>query len=876
MPQTGIAFEKEKTTLTKRVLDFFERVRYSYLSARENPSDYGNKWKQTVKEIREQFDSLDDFTRELKRYLKEDPTFSDEAYDPTSRQAKEIYESIKRLRFKSDKISDPFSKQLGDDVIQQLLKNESLLLAFVHYAVRSHTNTIPEKSWKEHGMKKDEITQGYMGLDLEPKDVPIYIIEHYGDDKSDTRRIETKVKKAFELLEKIYLENNDEEDWDNLLELDISKADDNNEKKSKIDFILPNKPMYRIFELDDLDEVKGLTGEFVVQEKYDGMRIQIHKFDGKVKIYSYNEKDITSKCPKQVKHMEKKSFNDCILDAELMLFLDDEPLHRADTITHVFHKKTKGELKAHVFDVMLHEGKKMLDTPLRERINILLYQYAQHSSEYLAFPSKKDTRIADSKKEVGEYAKDIMKLPSSEGVVIKDIESTYYVGSRKNPKWIKWKKFVDLDVVVLNDKTTKSNLHSYTMGIGPVTAEVARNYTTVEFEDKAYLEVGKALNTKIDVPIGSIVRVKVDEVTKKKNGFSLYSAKVIEIPEVTQSDNIATLEQLASKTKKSLQAAMEYVAGKTFGSKFKIMSGVEAAVIKPNKNKKKKKVKKSYYITDNIHGTAEIILKEDLNGYTIFGFEGDNLMQKNALHNIDLWKEQLTELMKSKRSELRISISNEMKDSGKPEIEFADIVLFVRKNHKDLFESLFDSDNSKLMNWMKKQDSFIFKRPNLFVPNKEVLEKDVDDMIIHKEESREGNFKIVKREDGNVDFIITFKEKRFAWLIDIEDTDDIYNLFGKSNKYPAIVSNKIGEGTTIDEGKITLGVQKDGYHEYKLEGDKFETRIHVRVVPINEKNTWVVWTGKKQKMLDDNDTTDVWNIKEDKYSNLDFPPKNND
>jgi hypothetical protein len=217
-----------------------------------------------------------------------------------------------------------------------------------------------------------------------------------------------------------------------------------------------------------------------------------------------------------------------------------------------------------------------------------------------------------------------------------------------------------------------------------------------------------------------------------------------------------------------------------------------------------------------------------------------------------------------------------MKDSGKPEIEFADIVLFVRKNHKDLFESLFDSDNSKLMNWMKKQDSFIFKRPNLFVPNKEVLEKDVDDMIIHKEESREGNFKIVKREDGNVDFIITFKEKRFAWLIDIEDTDDIYNLFGKSNKYPAIVSNKIGEGTTIDEGKITLGVQKDGYHEYKLEGDKFDTRIHVRVVPINEKNTWVVWTGKKQKMLDDNDTTDVWNIKEDKYSNLDFPPKNND
>tara|TARA_R110002050_G_scaffold84291_2_gene179983 strand:- start:11783 stop:14392 length:2610 start_codon:yes stop_codon:yes gene_type:complete len=868
MPQTGLSFEKEKSSLTKRVLDFFERVRYSYLSAKENPSEYGNKWKKTVKEVRDQYDSLGDFTRELKRHLKEDTAFSDEAYDPTSRQAKEIYEGVKSLRFKSDKISDPFSKQLGDNVIKEFLKNESMLLAFIHYAVRSHANTIPEKSWKAHGMKPDEITQGYMGLDLEPKDVPIYILEHYGDEDSDNRRIESKCKKGFQQLEKIYLEKYNEEQWDSLLELDISKADDEQEKKAGIDFIKPNKPMYRIFEIDDLDDIKGLTGEFVVQEKYDGMRIQIHKFNDEVKIYSFNQKDITSKCSEQVKHMEKKQFGDCILDAELMLFMEDEPLHRADTITHVFHKKTEGTLKAHVFDIMLHEGKDITDTPLRERINILLYQYAQHSSEKLAFPSKKDTRIADSKKEVENYSQDIMKLPASEGVVIKDIESTYYIGNRKNPKWIKWKKFVDLDVVVLNDRKTKSNLHSYTMGIGPVTAEVARNYATVDYEDKAYLEVGKALNTKIDVDIGTIVRVKVDEVTKKKNGFSLYSAKVIEIPEVTQSDNIATLEKLASKSKKSLNTLVQGLAGK-IPKPFRIMSGLESDLVKP------KKLKKGYYITDDTHGVAEIILKENLDGYTLYGFEGDSLMQKNALYNIDLWKEQLTELIKSKRSELRISIRNEILDSGKDALEFDKILLFVRKNHMDLYQSLFDSLESKLMNWMKKQDSFIYKHPNTFMSNEEVLEKDTDDMVIHKEESRTGEFTITKQEDGNLNFIIDYKKKRFAWLIDIEDTDDVYNLFGKSNKYPAIVAEKINGGKVIDKGDVILGVQKDGYHEYKLEGDKFDTRIHVRVVPLNEKKTWVVWTGKKQDMLKDEDDVDIWNIQDDKYSNLEFPPKIN-
>jgi hypothetical protein len=870
MPQTGLFFEKKKTPLTKRVLDFFERVRYSYLSAKESPSEYGEKWKQTVKEVRDQFDSLDDFSRELKTYLKEKVAFSNEAYDPNSRQAKEIYDSVKELRFKSNKISDPFSKQLGDDVIKVLLENESVLLSFIHYAVRSHTNPIPEKSWKAHGLKPDEITQGYMGLDLEPKDVPIYIIEHYGSSDDNTERIETKCKEAFKKLENIYLEKYDDEDWDALLELDISKS---MEEKAEIDFIRPNKPMYRIFEIDDLDEIKGLTGEFVVQEKYDGMRIQIHKFNGKVKIYSFNQKDITSKCPEQVKHMEKKQFGDCILDAELMLFLGDEPLHRADTITHVFHKKTKGSLKAHVFDIMVHEGKDITDSPLRERINILLYQYAQHSSEQMAFPSKKDTRIADSKKEVEEYSKDIMKLPASEGVVIKDIESTYYIGNRKNPKWIKWKKFVDLDVVVLNKRKTKSNLYSYTMGIGAVTAEVSRNYATVDYEDKAYLEVGKALNTKINVDIGSIVRVKVDEVTKKKNGFSLYSAKVIEIPEVTQSDNIATLEKLASKSKKSLSSAINSLIGTAVPVPFRIMSGLESNLLKP------KKIKKGYYITDDIHGTAEIILKEDLDGFTIYGFDGDNLMEKNALYNIDLWKEEISKLIKHSRSELRIAIKNEIADSPNEKLTSEEIVQFVKTKHNKAWAGWIDGNPKKLTGWLKQQDSVEFldkEDPQVFVVDESYIEKDkeekeTDENIIQKEDSRKGKFTINRQDDGNINLIIEYKKNRFAWLIDIGDTDDIYNLFGKSVKYPAIVAEKIIAGKVIDKGDIILGVQKDGYHEYKLEGDKFETRLHLRVVPLNEKKRWVAWTGKKQDMLKDGNEVDVWNIQEDKYANLTLP-----
>ena len=82
-----------------------------------------------------------------------------------------------------------------------------------------------------------------------------------------------------------------------------------------------------------------VTGMF--KKKYDGMRVQLHKIDNKVTIYSYNEKDITKKCIAQVKELEKKEYGDCILDGELVLFDGEEPLHRADTIAHVFKNKYK-------------------------------------------------------------------------------------------------------------------------------------------------------------------------------------------------------------------------------------------------------------------------------------------------------------------------------------------------------------------------------------------------------------------------------------------------------------------------------------------------------------------------------------------------------
>ena len=121
---------------------------------------------------------------------------------------------------------------------------------------------------------------------------------------------------------------------------------------------------------------------------------------------------------------------------------------------------------------------------------------------------------------------------------------------KKNPKWIKWKKFVDLDVMVLDKKENKNGTFGYTMGIGPVEEDSIK---AVEIDGDFYMNVGKTTNTKKDVEVGTIIRVMADEIMgNPKKGFSLFNSKFHEIPEVKLPDKLITLEFLTTGGKKSL------------------------------------------------------------------------------------------------------------------------------------------------------------------------------------------------------------------------------------------------------------------------------------------------------------------------------------
>jgi len=909
---------KRSDPISRDLRTLYDKVRVAYLSARERPKDYKDEWASVVEDVRLKWDSPSNVGDLLRDKLSETLLFDKNALDPQGAKAKRIYENVKEIQQDSSFSKDPFRKKYGDKLLETLVKDKIVYAMFLHWAYRVGRGAL--ESWKQHTDEEDNFTEGYVGLDLTDKEIYEWLDENYGED-FDIKRLKSKLNAARQLLYKVFTTEHTPQEWNELVESkkilkgrkasqkkyrdllrelvdkyvdaekevisireitaefeklyelpwhisikkiyewagkrltytysdkyirrktnygaeyilksDISKED----KGTKNNFILPNKPMYRIFEIDDMKELKGFTGEWVVQEKYDGMRIQIHKTDT-IKIYSYNNRDITGKFDKQIKILKNDKFPDCILDAEAVLYNGDEPLHRADTISYINadNQSKDYKLKVHVFDIMRLEKEDIGPQKLEERLNKLMGTFSTHSDEYLQFPTKRDTRFADSLEEIEDYAKAIMKNPTSEGVIIKDAKSSYIIGKKKNPKWIKWKKFVDLDLIILDVRTNKNNTYSYTLGAGPIMTDTEYK-PLVELDGAKYLSVGKALNTKIKSSKGKIIRVKVDEVKKTSSGFSIYSAKVIEKPEVEEPEKIITLEFLSKDNKKS---ASDY--------------SIEVLT-------------KSYTITDGIHGNATLNTSIDTDGFILSGFYENNLMAKNAILDIDIWKEELKQQYIKDNGVFMTAAQQEVMEN---DIREEDMVKIMKEKHPNIVRRIFSSDSkdiekNAIIGYIKdkgKAYGIIYNNKMFSYDDKTTLKS-----IIKIENYK---YELWKREDGDLNFMYKIKDRNFTWRIEQDSPSDLYKLFGKADKFLAQLDKKPDTHKLVDKGELELGAQRDGYHEYLLDGKMYNGKFHFRVVPIDDENKWVAWTGYETKPTDESSDEDMWNIEADKHKSITY------
>ena len=114
-----------------------------------------------------------------------------------------------------------------------------------------------------------------------------------------------------------------------------------------------------------------------VEWKLDGARIQVHRLDDDVRIYTRNLNDITGRLPGVVEWARALPVRAVVLDGEA-IGVDDEARPHAfqDTMSSFGREPAAvggaaGALDAFFFDVLHVDGDDLIDRPLGERLEIV-------------------------------------------------------------------------------------------------------------------------------------------------------------------------------------------------------------------------------------------------------------------------------------------------------------------------------------------------------------------------------------------------------------------------------------------------------------------------------------------------------------------------
>jgi DNA ligase 1 len=272
------------------------------------------------------------------------------------------------------------------------------------------------------------------------------------------------------------------------------------------------------------------TIEAFLEDKYDGMRAQVHCGDvgqpGRVAIYSRNREDVTESFPELEEAFAKVAGGGLIFDGEILGWdlKEARALPFAVLGQRIGRKRVGNEWRERVpvvfmaFDLMAEGGELLLELPLRERRNRLEaaverlvevtgspvttderkkgaqgLMFAEEDGDLAARLLLSPARLVESAEDIDRaYAE--ARARANEGVMLKAAGSAYQPG-RRGLAWVKLKReLATLDVVVTGAE----------FGHGK-RAGILSDYTfAVRGANGELLNVGKAYSGLTDAEIGEM------------------------------------------------------------------------------------------------------------------------------------------------------------------------------------------------------------------------------------------------------------------------------------------------------------------------------------------------------------------------------------
>ncbi|MFJ3234235.1 ATP-dependent DNA ligase [Streptomyces sp. NPDC086787] len=213
-------------------------------------------------------------------------------------------------------------------------------------------------------------------------------------------------------------------------------------------------------------EAVAKLGSCAVEEKLDGIRVQVHRDGGAVRIHTRTLDDITDRLPEVAAAALELTGDRFILDGEVISFGPDgrprsfqETAGRVGSRTDVARAAGEVPVSPVFFDALSVDGRDLLDLPFAERHTELARLVPEPMRVRRALVSSPD----DARKAADFLAATLAR--GHEGVVVKSLDAPYSAG-RRGASWLKVKPVHTLDLVVLaaewghGRRTGKlSNLH---------------------------------------------------------------------------------------------------------------------------------------------------------------------------------------------------------------------------------------------------------------------------------------------------------------------------------------------------------------------------------------------------------------------------------
>jgi len=262
--------------------------------------------------------------------------------------------------------------------------------------------------------------------------------------------------------------------------------------------------------------MRRVGGEAWVEDKYDGIRGQLHKEGERVVLYSRDLNEVTAAFPEVVTAACVVP-HDVLLDGELLAFKGGVVRPFFELQHRLGRKVVSAQLLADVpvifvaFDVLYLDGRNLLEEPLRERRR-LLDELDLPSPFMLAYLIQANTP------EELDRIFDAARARNNEGLMVKDPSSKYTPG-RRGLGWLKLKKaLATLDVVVTGVE----------IGHGK-RKNVLSDYTFAVYDEQSdrLVNIGKAYSGLTDVEIAQMTDYFKSITLKDYGRFRLVQPEVV-------------------------------------------------------------------------------------------------------------------------------------------------------------------------------------------------------------------------------------------------------------------------------------------------------------------------------------------------------------